>query len=117
MKKSIKFLTLLLAMAFLSAFTDLNSNAYIETFGVSSTDPAQIKLTINSNHTFYYQDYSVSTQKIVVNGSWTLKRGKMILTSSKRVKKFRHVWTFARDGQVAKSRKGFTFYRLLRINS
>ena len=68
MKNSIKFLTVFMAIILLSSFNFKNSNGFIGTFGVSASDPSQIKLTINSDHTFSYQDFSVSNKKIVVNG-------------------------------------------------
>lgn len=116
MTNSIKLLTTLMTIIFLSSFTVKNSNEFIGTFGVSSSDPSQIKLTINSDHTFYYQDFSVSDKKIVVYGDWTLKGKKVLLKSKDSNVKFHNAWSFTENGQVAKSRKGLCFYRLCRID-
>lgn len=105
-----------MAIIFLSSFSVKNSNEFIGTFGVSTSDPSQIKLTINSDHTFYYQDFSVSDKKIVVNGHWTLKGKKVLLSSNDSNVQFHSTWTFTENGQVAKSRKGLCFYRLCKID-
>ena len=73
MTKSIKFLAIVMTIIFLSAFTDKNSNEFIGTYGVSGSDPSQIKLTINSDNTFYYQDFSSADKKVFIEGSWTSK--------------------------------------------
>jgi hypothetical protein len=116
MTKSIKILTILLAVILWSSFTDKNANLFIGTYGSSSSDPAQIKLTINPDHTFYYQDFSVSGNKIVVKGKWSLIGKKVLLSNNGNKTRFHNIWSFVNEGQVAKSRKGFTFYRLCRIN-
>ena len=100
----------------MSSFSDKTSGEFIGTYGVSPSDPAQIKLTINSDHTFYYQDFSVGDKKIVVEGNWSLKGGKVVLNDKDSGKKFHNVWSFVENGQVAKSRRGITFYRLCKID-
>lgn len=116
MTKSIKFLTTLMTIIFLSSFAGNNSNEFIGTYGVSASDPSQIKLTINSDNTFYYQDFSIADKKIIIKGNWTLKGKKVFLKENSSKKKFHNVWTFSENGQVAKSRKGLTFYRLCKID-
>lgn len=113
MKKAIKSLVMVAVIIFLSSFK--NVDGFIGKYGVSASDPAQIKLVINSDHTFYYQDFSVSSKKIVVNGTWTTKRGKVHLKDNRPGNKFHNVWAFADNGQTAKSHKGLTFYRLAKI--
>jgi hypothetical protein len=116
MIKSIKFLTTFLIIIFLSSFTGNNSNAFIGTYGVSASDPSQIKLTINSDNTFYYQDFSISDKKIIIKGNWTLIGKKVFLKDTSSNKTFHNVWTILENGHVAKSRKGLTFYRLCKID-
>jgi hypothetical protein len=116
MTSAMKFLTMLMTIILLSSFTDKKASDFIGTYGVSSSDPSQIKLTINADHTFYYQDFSVSDNKIVVKGNWTQKGGKVVLRDSDSKMKFHNVWNFVENGQVAKSRKGITFYRLCKID-
>jgi len=116
MTKSIKFLTTLMTIIFLSSFTDKNPNEFIGTYGVSASDPSQIKLTINSDNTFYYQDFSIADKKIVIKGNWTLKGKKVFLKDNGTNEKFHNVWTILENGQVAKSHKGLTFYRLCKID-
>lgn len=114
MTKTITTLTLIVTVVLMTSFTKKNADQFIGTYGVSSTDPSQIKLIINSNHTFYYQDFSNSDKKIVSKGNWTLRRNKGVL-KDKNIK-FHNVWIFNKTGVVAKSRKGLTFYRLCKID-
>jgi hypothetical protein len=112
MKKTIKILAAAITFMFLSSFAEKFKNGFTGTYGVSASDPAQIKLILRPDHTFYYQDFSDSGRKIAVDGNWTFTGKKVILTNTGPRAKFHDVWTFAEHGQVAKSRKGLTFYRL-----
>ena len=115
MTKTIKLLAILAVIILGSSFKNRDSAVYIGTYGVSASDPACIKLSINADHSFYYQDFSVQHNKIVVNGNWSVSGKKIILTANGAVKKFHNVWTFAENGDVAKSRKGLAFYRLSKL--
>ncbi len=118
MIKATKLLTALMTIILLSSFTTKNANDFIGTYGVSASDPAQITLTIHADHTFSYQDFSTPDQKITVKGNWTLKGQKVILQDTNSADtKFYNVWSFVENGQVAKSRRGLSFYRLCRIDS
>lgn len=113
MIKTIKTLTLLTVIILMSSFTKMNTDQFIGTYAVSASDASQIKLIINADHTFYYQDFSISDKKIATKGNWTLKGNKVILKDNGL--KFHNVWTFEKNGEVAKSRKGLSFYRLCKI--
>ena len=115
MIKTTQLLTALMTIILMSSFTNKDSNAFIGTYGVSETDPAHITLTINADQTFSYQDLSVPDKKIIVKGNWTLKGQKVFLLDTNAGIKFHDVWSFEDNGQVAKSRKGLSFYRLCRI--
>lgn len=115
MTASIKCLTTLTIIMLLSSFTQKNPNAFIGTYGVSASDPSQITLTIHTDNTFYYQDFSVPDKKIVVKGYWTLKGNKILLKDSKSNDKYHNVWTISGNGQIARSRKGLSFYRLCKM--
>lgn len=115
MMKSMKLIIPMMAIFLLSSFSGKNLDEFIGTYSVSNSDPSQIKLTINSDHTFYYQDFSSSHKKIVVNGNWKKKGRKVVLMESNFVNSFHKIWSFAENGQIAKSRNGLTFYRLCKI--
>ncbi len=115
MTRAIKMLAIMATVVLMSSFTGQNPPAFIGTYGVSSSDPAQIILTINADHTFYYQDLSVAGKKVIINGSWTQKGRKVVLTDNKPTEGFHDLWSFVDDGQVAKSRRGLSFYRLCKI--
>jgi hypothetical protein len=114
MKTTVKTLTLLATVILMSSFSINNTHQFIGTYGVSASDPSQIKLILNPDHTFYYQDFSNSGKKIIAAGNWTLSGNKVVLEDNDI--KFHTVWTFENNGEVAKSRKGLTFYRLCRID-
>lgn len=115
MIKATKILTALVTILLMSSFTNKNASEFIGTYGVSETDPARITLTINTDQTFSYEDLSVPDKKIVVKGNWTLKGQKVILHDHSTGIKFHDVWSFEENGQIAKSRKGLSFYRLCKI--
>jgi len=115
MKNKIKTLTVLATIILMSSFTYMNADEFIGTYGVSESDLSQIKLTINSDHTFYYQDFSNTDNKIITKGNWTKKGKKVYLKDNTSGQKFHNVWTFAENGQIAKSHRGLAFYRLCKI--
>ena len=59
-------LTLILTLLILSSFT---TNTFIGTYGVSSADPSQIKLSINADNTFTYQDFSLADKALNIIGA------------------------------------------------
>ncbi|MEZ4827764.1 MAG: hypothetical protein R3C61_15990 [Bacteroidia bacterium] len=115
MTKAIQLLTALMTIFVLSSFTNPYAHEFTGTYGVSESDPSQIQLTINPDNTFYFQDFSVPEKKIVAKGTWSMKGKRIILEQNNANEKFHNVWTILESGQVAKSRKGFTFYRLCKI--
>lgn len=115
MKITIKILMLVTLFVLLSSFTRSTQSSFIGTFGVTASNPSQIKLVLNADHTFYYQDFSVTSQQITVNGKWTLKGKNVLLKANNPTKRFHKVWSFDKDGKVAKSRLGLTYYRLCKV--
>lgn len=101
----------------LSSFSGRDDEEFIGTYGVSETDPSRIELTLNTDHTFLFEDHSNPENKINVNGEWMAKGNKVILSGNNSTVKFHDTWTFTEQGQVAKSRKGLTFYRLCKTKN
>lgn len=114
MKNTIKLLSLLALSMMLFSFTPKKTDTVIGIYGVSASDPSAIKLTINADHTFFYQDFSDPNQKLEVEGNWTLRGKKVVLTSNSGAS-FHDVWSITDEGQIAKSHKGLSFYRLCRL--
>lgn len=113
MKSFFKISLFLISVVFISFQTDLSPN-FIGKYAVSDDNPSQLELILNADQTFSFQDYSDSDNKISVQGNWRQKGSGIILTGNKRGVVFHNVWKFEQNGQVAKSRKGMTFYRLCR---
>ena len=116
MKAKLKLFALMATIFFMSSFTDKNATDIIGTYGVSATDNSQIKLIIHPDHTFSYQDFSNADKKISVEGNWSIRGKKVRLHSTNSGTNFHRVWTIVNEGQVAKSRKGLSFYRLCKID-
>ena len=115
MKKISLLLFVLMTTILLSSFTYSNNTGFIGTYGVTSVNSSKVNLTINSDNTFYFQDFSDSENKITAQGTWELKGKKVILEDLTLQNKFHDVWTFDETGNVAHSRKGLCFYRLCKI--
>ncbi|MDZ4669021.1 MAG: hypothetical protein SGJ00_14230 [bacterium] len=88
---------------------------FIGTYCVWENDPAQIKLTLNENHTYAYQDFSNPQQKIDLTGPWELRGLIIELKHAKLPYNFHHKWRFSEEGKVAKSRNGMSFYGLCKL--
>jgi hypothetical protein len=113
MKKLISVTIFAACLLFLSAFRMAPiAPDFIGTYGVSADDPANISLSLHENHTFTYRDFSNPNQKIDVAGTWELHGKAIVLRASHSAPKFHTVWRFSRQGAVATSRKGMTFYSL-----
>jgi hypothetical protein len=112
----LKNLSLFIVILATLSFTRIPKPGFIGTYGVSTNDPSHIELTLNTNHTFSYQDFSVPSKKINVTGSWELKGKYVILENAGHKVSFHNRWKFDENGIVAKSRKGFTFYALHKLS-
>ena len=113
MKHIFRFLTTLTIIVLLSSFT--TTRTFTGTYGVSSADPSQIKLSIQADHTFTYQDFSVAGNTIEVKGTWSMKGKKVVLKSDDATAKFHRVWSFDEGGKIARSRRGLCWYRLCKL--
>jgi uncharacterized protein YxeA len=115
MKTILKTSIALLVVVVLSSFTIKNSTEFVGTYGISNSESSHVKLTLNPDYTYNYQDLSDANKNIIVSGTWKSKGKKVALSNSNSTIKFHKHWTFFRNGQVAKSRKGLAFYRLCKI--
>lgn len=107
-------IALLVMVTLLSSFVAKKELPVIGVYGVSKDDPSQIELVINSDHSFTYKDYSNPSKPINVKGNWSDKENSVVLEATDARSAFHKKWKIS--GNVAKSRKGLTFYRLCRIN-
>lgn len=82
------------------------------TFGVSANDPSQIELRLSKDFKFSYQDFSNSTFKINVQGSYTLKGNKIALTTEQDDVRFHDTWKLTNNGGAVTARRGLSFYTL-----
>ncbi len=116
MKNLIKTTILLFVVITAASFKNNTSPNFIGVYGVSANDPAQIKLTLNENRTFAYQDFSNPDRKICIKGNWILQKNTVVLKSNDLQGRFHNRWRFSDDGKLAKSRKGMTFYALGKLD-
>lgn len=114
----IKFIQLFSFVAFafvLTSFTDTPTYNFIGTYGVSENNPNAIELTLNEDNTFTYKDFSNTKKRIDVTGNWMVKNNVITLSNHSSKFSFHDKWTIKMNGQVAKSRKGLTFYTLMKL--
>ena len=115
MNKLIKSLSLAAFLLVLMSFSQAPTYSFIGTYGVSENNPNVIELTLNEDHTFTYKDFSNPERKIDVQGSWEAKNDVITLTNYTSNFSFHNKWKIKMDGKVAKSRKGMTFYTLMKL--
>ena len=106
---SVIAIILLTLFSFVPRITELD---FTGSYGVADNDPARIELILNSDNTFIYKDLSNSAKQINVKGNWKMKNNKIFLISPNSEFSFHTKWKISKDGLVAKSRKGITFYTL-----
>ena len=114
MKKLIATTFFITALLTFLSFTNIAEYDITGTYGVSKNDPSKIELTLNRDNTFAYQDFSNSNKKIDVTGNWEVKNKHIVLNNYSSEFSFHHSWKIVKNGLVVKSRKGMTFYTLIK---
>ena len=114
MKKNIQTSFIAALLLTLSSFVNSTPTEFTGVYGVSENDPSQIELTLNEDKTFSYKDFSNPSKKIDVNGNWELKNKHIHFINYSSVYSFHSKWKIVDHGKVAKSRKGITFYTLVK---
>tara|TARA_R110002050_G_scaffold149463_1_gene276064 strand:+ start:112117 stop:112464 length:348 start_codon:yes stop_codon:yes gene_type:complete len=112
MINTFKILIISLILWVFQSFTLKSNSNIIGSYGVSTNDPSVIEMVIKEDHTFIYKDFSNPNSRINISGSWELVKGQEVLLTSNFKGKFHNKWKFSTDGNVAKSRRGMTFYTL-----
>ena len=115
MQKLIKTLSFTAFLFVFMSFTKAPNADFIGTYGVSDSNPNKIELTLNADQTFSYKDFSNAEKQIDVQGNWELKNNVVTLKNYTSDFSFHHKWKIKMDGKVAKSRKGMTFYTLVKL--
>ena len=112
MKKLITPALALLLICSTFGFKATNLTELIGTYGVSDSDPSQIELVLNEDHSYTYQDFSNPSKKIQVSGEWELKNKNTLNLKSDSDLSFHKKWKIVDEGQTAKSRNGISFYTI-----
>lgn len=112
MKKILQTSFFAVMLLSLVSFTAEPAQPFLGTYGVSQDDPSAIQLTLNADATFTFQDFSNPDRPIDVSGNWEVKNNHILLSGSDSSPSFHSKWKIVKDGMVAKSRKGITFYSL-----
>ena len=111
MKRLLKT-TLFAALIFMGfAFSPVISTSVVGVYGVCDDNPSNVRLELKSDNTFEYFDNSV-TPKVNVTGKWEFTKEDVVLLSSNQGATFHTKWKISENREVAKSRKGMTFYTL-----
>jgi len=112
MKSQLKLTLATYTIIICSAFINTKNIGVSGTYGVSEKDPSQIELELNKDYSFTYQDFSIPSQKIKVQGTYEVKKSKILLMAKDQQIEFHNKWKISGDGITVKSRKGLTFYTL-----
>lgn len=112
MKQLLKTSMIVGLFLILSSFTNNSDLDFIGTYGSSENDPANIKLKLNADKTFTYTDFSNTKKKVDVNGNYVVKNNTIYLKNYLSDVSFHTKWKITKDGKMAKSRKGITYYSL-----
>ena len=113
---AIKQLSLLIVITISITSFVLTPTTETMIFGVSKNDPSQIELVLEGNHHFSYRDYSDVNNKINVEGQWKSTKNLIEFIANEGQENFHCKWKITKDGHMAKSRLGMTFYSLIRLN-
>lgn len=116
MIQSIKRIVLIITLSILTSSFILPEDGATKIFGVSKNDPSQIELVLEGNHHFTYRDYSDINNKVNVEGEWKSTDNLIKLIANDGQENFHCKWKITKDGKMAKSRLGMTFYSLIRLN-
>jgi hypothetical protein len=102
-----------MAVSILSYATD-KPKAPAGSFGTCSCNGNNriIELKLNDDATFNYADNSDPSHVKQITGTWLMKSGKMLLTSSDGNKSFHRKWKYTKDGKCIKSRYKMNFRRI-----
>jgi hypothetical protein len=115
MKKTINLILVITAVISMASFSKSTIKDVEGTYSVTPSDPSQIKLILNADNTFYYQDFSNLKEKIMLTGTWLLKGNKVVLTENESKINFHKNWKINVKDESAKSHKGLSFYKLCKI--
>lgn len=114
MSKAITGILGMVLITLISSFTASKSEPCIGVYGVSESDPSAIRLELQADNTFSYQDFSIPDAKVKVTGTWK-QQGNQVRLQSTSDQKFQDNWHLEKAGNAIKSRRGMTFLRLCRI--
>ena len=109
------FISTIIILALLS-FNSSESSKFLGTYGVSKDDPSGIKLKLNEDHTFHYTDYSNIAKAINATGKWEMVDRTVYLKGFKSNHSFHTKWKMSKNGKIATSRLGISFYALKKLD-
>ncbi len=114
MKNTIKFLSVILISLSLFSWTMIIPNPSI-TYSSGEAGNSVILLELNEDGTYTYQDLSSPKKPIKLSGTY-IRNPNRIRLESTTSQKFHNHWNISEDGKIAKSRKGLSFYSLMRLD-
>lgn len=114
-----KLSAILFALTVMSFTGVPSSNSSLETktygtcgCGIAVRTNQKVELTLNPDQSFYYLNASDPSQKVEVNGNWSMNGNKVVLQGNAIESNFHRVWKLEKDQPCITSRKGLYFIRL-----
>ena len=111
--KYLKYISAVLITLTIFSFKVDSTVNVVGVYGCSCT-PKVVELTINQDSSFQYMDHSNTEKPIDAKGTWTIKKGHLLLNGSDESVKFHNNWKLDDTCNAIKARKGMTFYRLMK---
>ncbi len=116
MKAITQYFLITIFLTSLMSFINAPEVKFAGTYNVYDSNTAIIELVLNEDMTFTYVDHSNSNKKIDVSGTWEVKNNHILLKNYESEYSFHDKWKIEKNGMVAKSRHGITFYTLVKSN-
>ena len=112
-----KLLSALTILFFLStAFRNDPKSGIEVTYGVCNAENPSVLLQLHEDLSFEYIDLSSGDKPIKVFGHYKWVKNSIQLETTDTTISFHHKWKLSEEGKVAKSRKGLSYYRLVKVD-
>lgn len=103
----------------LSSFRNVTNQKsdFIGTYGNPSKNETGIRLKLNEDQSFLYEDYSNSENPLIIKGEWIVLKNKATLIVYEKPNGFATRWSLDKEGEAIKGRSKLCWYRLCKINN
>ena len=112
MKSLKKYIVVSMVIGLSFSFSKVDKEGISQTYRVLEQEPSPVELKLNKDFTFQYTDYAIKEHNAIIRGTYLIKGRNVMLQAENSTIRFHDRWKISEDGNIAKSRKGLSFYRL-----